>query len=342
MVGPTGQQRRKRWKAWALVCGLFSLFALAKLSWHVASPSNESTLPKFPTAAPRTPAPQVLPTPTLAEPVPPPPPPLVEAAPSPHNVGKKGGASPPRKVPPSSPRLEIDLSDRSTTRQDLIEERARLASEPKSDAGHRANSDCAQGDPMCLDQSGEPDLVDRALEHLRQAALAFNAPRSMALDDVVSVELLLSPAHSPAELEQLIALPGEKHSAPVRASNRMEARLLGGEAFEVTAVTPEEQAISATEPTEWRWSVRPKHGGENTLTLNVTAIFPLEGSSARRSLKMFEQKIEVRVSVGQRLATFVGNNWQWLWTTFLAPLGLWLWTRRRGAEAPTAAGSHAK
>jgi hypothetical protein len=88
--------------------------------------------------------------------------------------------------------------------------------------------------------------------------------------------------------------------------------------------------------------VRPKYGGPNVLTLNVTAVFPLEGTSARRSLKVFEQTIDVKVTLGQRVAAFAEGNWQWLWTTLVAPLGVWLWARRRGAREPTPAASHSK
>ncbi len=52
-----------------------------------------------------------------------------------------------------------------------------------------------------------------------------------------------------------------------------------------------------------------------------------------RKIRTFTKTIRVRVTLGRRLAGFVGDNWQWLWGTLLVPLAGWLWARRRKAKS---------
>ena len=47
-------------------------------------------------------------------------------------------------------------------------------------------------------------------------------------------------------------------------------------------------------------------------------------------VRTFDRTIEVKVSVGQRLAGFVGNNWQWLWAVVVVPVGGLIVSRIRG------------
>jgi hypothetical protein len=111
----------------------------------------------------------------------------------------------------------------------------------------------------------------------------------------------------------------------------MEARLTGPN-FQITGVTPEEQAISRVNNTEWKWEVKPQAVGEQTLHLTLNAIFTVNGSQRKWSVHSFDKIITVQVTPGQQLSSFVGNNWQWLWTVIAAPIAAVAWNgfgRRR-------------
>src|SRR5438552_1736621 len=101
-----------------------------------------------------------------------------------------------------------------------------------------ANEAAASG----LDKAATaPSEVDRLLEELQSANIAFNAPRSLGYGRTSEIKLELSTNKSPEELVGMIHEPGERETASVKISNDMDARLTG-EQFQITEVRPELQA----------------------------------------------------------------------------------------------------
>jgi hypothetical protein len=169
------------------------------------------------------------------------------------------------------------------------------------------------------------DEIDRYLDQLDLGNLAFNAPERMLMGETTEMRLLLSPTLDIDELQRKLQdLPGVLQGEQVRVAPRMEA-VLSGQNFRITAITPALQAVSRSEPTEWRWEVSPTTPGAHRLHLALNA----RVTDTARTLRTFDRTILVNVTAGQRVASFVGNNWKWLWTTALVPLGGWLWQRRR-------------
>ena len=118
-------------------------------------------------------------------------------------------------------------------------------------------------------------------------------------------------------------------TAEVKIAPRMEA-VLSGQNFQITAITPATQAVSRTETTEWRWEVSPKAPGEQRLHL----VLNVELNGTSRTLRTFDETIEVTVTFSQQVSGFVGENWKWLWTASIVPIAAWLWKRRAGAPSP--------
>jgi hypothetical protein len=108
----------------------------------------------------------------------------------------------------------------------------------------------------------------------------------------------------------------------------MEARLTGV-GFRIEAVTPEVQAVTRRQNTEWRWEVEPTGTGTRRLHLTLSALIDVEGTESPRTVRTFSQTLEVRVTLLRRLSGFVGENWQWLWTALLIPVGGWMLRKRR-------------
>jgi hypothetical protein len=165
---------------------------------------------------------------------------------------------------------------------------------------------------------------------MAQAQLAFNAPSAMNIGDTAQIQLLLSLEESIDELKRAIEGAGSREGAQIAVAERMEARLSGAN-FRITAVTPEEQALTSTGRTEWRWEVQPTLAGEHPLHLSLSAVLRVDGASTRRSIRTFDKTIVVQVTLARQAADFVGNNWQWLWAVLVVPVAGWLWRRRRGA-----------
>jgi hypothetical protein len=100
----------------------------------------------------------------------------------------------------------------------------------------------------------------------------------------------------------------------------------------VEPVTPELQAVSGEDVTEWRWEIEATQTGRQRLHLTLTAIIELAGSQSPRTIRTFDKILEIRVSWSRRMSNFIGQNWQWLWTAILIPLGAWF-LRSRGTRS---------
>ncbi len=173
------------------------------------------------------------------------------------------------------------------------------------------------------------EIIDMLLERMERANIAFNAPRSMNIGDSPKIQLLLSLGDTEEELKASIKAAGEKIGAEIRVNNRMQARL-SGYMFQITAITPEEQAVSRRGRTEWSWEIHPKKEGQHDLHLTLSAIFEVNGRETRRVVRTFDRVIEVNVSAPQKITAFIKGNWQWLWAAVLVPIAGWLWRQRRG------------
>ena len=105
----------------------------------------------------------------------------------------------------------------------------------------------------------------------------------------------MSLAETVEKLKQSITEAGERVGANIKVSERMEARL-SGYLFQVTAITPEIQAVSKYQQTEWKWEIHPREEGEQLLHLTLTALLEINGHSTPRVIRTFEKFIEVNGS----------------------------------------------
>lgn len=180
-------------------------------------------------------------------------------------------------------------------------------------------------EPSLTDQLA---AVDHLIEKLEFANLAFNAPTTINLSETALIQLLLSHKETEEALKQKIVAEGQKESARIRISNLMEARL-SGLGFEIEAITSEIQAVSADQITEWRWEIRPTQPGEQQLHLTLSALIYLDDQSMPRTIRTFDQIIDVNVTLSQRISSFISDNWQWAVTVLLIPIAGWIIRKRR-------------
>jgi hypothetical protein len=177
------------------------------------------------------------------------------------------------------------------------------------------------------------DEVDAALGALVQGRIAFNTPERMRYGDSQSIALVASPSMDAdtlsTELRNRIGGADPIEIATLQIAPLMEARLEGAPAFEVTALTPVQQPVSRSAPTEWRWTVRAAETGRHQLHLTINAVITVAGERFPRSLDVLNRDIEVEITAGQRISMFIGANWQWLLGTVIIPLALWRWNQQR-------------
>ncbi len=179
------------------------------------------------------------------------------------------------------------------------------------------------------------DEIDRALEAQPLASAAFNAPTELPLGDSAEIQLLLSLSKPVSDLQAELTEIGQSQGAQVRVAPLMEARLTGG-GFRIEALTPERQPIGRTTDTEWRWEVEGTEQGSQRLHLSLSALITAGGEQTPRAVRTFDREIDIEVTLRQRITGFIGDNWQWLWTAILVPLGYlvlrWVKARARPRE----------
>lgn len=182
--------------------------------------------------------------------------------------------------------------------------------------------------PYVLVPPDFPGNVDRLLDEMEFGTIAFNAPTNTNIDDSLLIQLILSLAETMEELKQSITEEGEKVGATIKVSDEMEARL-SGYMFQITAITPERQAVSNNLQTLWKWEIHPKEEGSHQLHLTLTAFLEINGHSTPRAIRTFSNIIEVNITATQKIGRFLDNNWQWLWAAILVPIAGWLWKRKK-------------
>ncbi len=179
-----------------------------------------------------------------------------------------------------------------------------------------------------------PNSVDRLLDRMEFGAIAFNVPANININDTSQIQLLLSLSETVDKLKRLIVREGMKVGATIRVSNRMEARL-SGYMFQITAITPEIQAVSKNRNTQWKWEIHPKKEGKHRLHLTLTALLEIDGHSTPRTIRAFDKEIEITVTRTQKFIGFITGNWQWLWAAIFVPIVGWFWKRKKADSKAT-------
>ena len=178
-------------------------------------------------------------------------------------------------------------------------------------------------------------------ERLHRANVAFNAPKTVRLNETKVIELVLSDDESVRALKRRLEAQGRHVGAQIRASAVMEATLTGT-AFKIEDITPTQQATTAR-VTRWKWEIEPTKTGKRLLHLTVTALVAVNGTDRRQAVRTFERILEVEsvpVSTPAKVAGWFGDNWQWIFTTMLIPVGAWMIRRRpRRTTAGTSSSS---
>jgi hypothetical protein len=179
-------------------------------------------------------------------------------------------------------------------------------------------------------------VIDRILETLPLANIAFNTPATLRLGHSAVIQLFLSMQHSIEQLQATISAVGEKEGARIHVADQMEARL-SGVGFKIETITPEIQAVSERDITEWKWEIEPTRVGSQYLYLTLSVRLYVADNPVPRTVRTFDKIIEVSgvvLPLPQQLFTFAKDNWQWLWAAIVIPIVGWVigWLRKRRKE----------
>jgi hypothetical protein len=197
--------------------------------------------------------------------------------------------------------------------------------------------------------------IDDQFEHTYHSTIVYTAPKEMKLDETTTIELLLNPVLSAAELSTEIvsqgnfvtstAQPGELLTqqggrvevvaSKIEITNQMKAVLksIDQEAFDIQDLHDNPiQVVSLKETTKWRWSIKAIKEGASTLELIVFQLVKYDGKDYWHEVEAYKADIQVKVTPWQR---FMAWDWKWL-LGFIIP-GIvalfWRWLESRKKKA---------
>jgi hypothetical protein len=177
--------------------------------------------------------------------------------------------------------------------------------------------------------------VDEYLKKLPLGNIAFNAPKTMKVDEQNSIHVLVSASSSMdevrAELQRRIGEAKDLEAYAIKLSPLMEAHLTG-ENFTIRAVTPEKQAVASTATTEWQWEVTPRRGGHQVLHLAMNVVVYVRNSPEPRTLQTFDRAIEIEVSSMRLVTDWARDNWFWVLPLIGAVVGIVKWVRKKSKD----------
>lgn len=167
------------------------------------------------------------------------------------------------------------------------------------------------------------EYIDDILSDLPFGNIAFNAPSTLNLGDASIVELLLSSESTVNELKQRLISVGQKEGYRIRIANDMQASLWG-RGFQCKPIMPEEQVVSPSNATHWKWDVQAIKGGKQTLHLTISVNIYINQHATHYAIKTFEHNIDVQVTLRMQFASFISSYWLWIITVLLIPAIPWI------------------
>ena len=178
------------------------------------------------------------------------------------------------------------------------------------------------------------DELDQALASMRSTPIAYDPPTAMNVGDTRVLTLVMSPSSSVDAIQKTLRDRGaiDPQGTAVKYAPRMQAHLAGA-AFQIDAVTPESQAVSASAATEWRWQVTAQKEGIQPLELSLNAQVTIAGGDTEYAIKTFDQSIEVKITGLAVVEAFVSEHVEWLFGLIVVPLAGLFWRKLRAARS---------
>lgn len=169
---------------------------------------------------------------------------------------------------------------------------------------------------------------DEVAKQLFTASMAFTAPDNANIKETVKAQLLINPTADLDALEKQLSVKGNKSSQRIKVSKIIIANISAPN-FEVDNVTPEEQAITQDDTTEWLWNLTPKSTGLHTVDLSVTAVVKVDNDSTTHHIRTFTKSVKIEITPKQVMSNWFDKYWQWSFTTLILPLVLWYYKKKK-------------
>ena len=114
-------------------------------------------------------------------------------------------------------------------------------------------------------------------------------------------------------------------------ANAMESVLIDAEnTFTIKELSSPKQKIVG-DYNEWSWDVIPNEKGFNNIKSVVKIVYTDEDGIVK-DFTVFEKDIYTKMNLSYKINTFLVSYWQWIITTFLLPLLVYFWNKKRNSK----------
>lgn len=163
---------------------------------------------------------------------------------------------------------------------------------------------------------------DAIIAQLANASMIFALPEKSNIKDNIRAQLIIDVNKTADELAKSID-SNLRVKGNVKVSKIIIAKLVAPD-FTVTPITPEEQALTQDEPTEWLWDLDAKEAGSFTTNLVITAVVKVDDKSAVHNIKTFSKDLTIEIKPQQRFIAWIEKYWQWCVSSLVLPIIAWL------------------
>jgi len=176
-----------------------------------------------------------------------------------------------------------------------------------------------------------PQSEDDIANQLRTANMSFSVPDKANINDSVRIELLINLQKELQNLEKDLTESGKIYSNQVLVSKILIANITAP-AFEVKNITPERQILSSSQNTSWLWTLKPLTAGKHKIDIGITALIKLNGEESEHHIKTLKKTVDIEITTTQIAYQWLLKYWQWISTTILIPLIIWIYKNRKQSK----------
>ena len=119
----------------------------------------------------------------------------------------------------------------------------------------------------------------------------------------------------------------------IRVENTMSADIISENGtFQIDTLSTSLQDIDKTGYTEWEWEITPLKAGNDLLKLIVRVRVKTDDGLTYKDIIVYDKTVMVKSNTKFVITRFISNYWQWLITTIIIPIIVWLFKRRKDKE----------
>lgn len=166
-----------------------------------------------------------------------------------------------------------------------------------------------------------PPTPDTIYEQLKDAAIAYNAPSSAFVDNPINVTLRIDPTATVEQLKKMMPnVSGDIIVKEIQISQIIRAELTVNDTeFRLVNLSPNEQALFATQPNVWIWQLTPLTAGKNYITISVTALVHVLGHDTNHFITAYSDNIVVSATTEQQINALYDKHKDKLWGILVVP-----------------------